>query len=202
MSETARLKSFIVTAAYVLLLSSLGLADESRHCLTHHLRAAVRNHRAKRMGKYPAGQVMTLNVVLPLRDPTGLDSFLKAVYDPASPSYRHFLTVAEFTERFGPTQQDYNAVVKFVRANKFAVIGGTRDGMNLVIKGPVMNVEKAFHVKMSPIGVSTRTVPFTRQTANLPWLCRFRSGTSPAWTTIRYRSPGCSRKAPTQKLMV
>ena len=30
--------------------------------------------------------------------------FSRQLYDPASPSYRHFLTVPEFTERFGPSQ--------------------------------------------------------------------------------------------------
>jgi len=91
---------------------------------------------------------MTLNLVLPLRDQPGLDRFLKALYDPASPSYRHFVTVSQFTERFGPSQKDYDAVVKFVKKHKFSIMGGTRDGMNVVIRGPASTVEKAFHVKM------------------------------------------------------
>jgi kumamolisin len=57
--------------------------------------------------------------------------------------------VAKFTERFGPTQQDYDAVVRFAKANGFAVVGGTRDGMDVQIKGPVSAIETAFHVKMS-----------------------------------------------------
>ena len=55
---------------------------------------------------------MRLVIVLPLRNQTALDNFLKELYNPASPSYRQFLTVEEFTEMFGPTQQDYDAVVQ------------------------------------------------------------------------------------------
>jgi subtilase family serine protease len=39
-----------------------------------------------------------------LSDQAGLNAFLKELYDPSSPSYRHFLTVPEFTARFGPSQ--------------------------------------------------------------------------------------------------
>src|SRR5580658_10278385 len=91
--------------------------------LTHHLREAIRTGRATLAGQLPANQEMRLDIVLPLRDQAGLNSFLKRLYDPGSPSYRHFLTVAEFTERFGPSQENYDIVVNFLKANGFAVVG-------------------------------------------------------------------------------
>jgi len=125
------------------------------------------------MGKVSSRQMMTLNLVLPLRDQPGLDQFLKALNNPASPSYRRFLTVAQFTERFGPSQKDYAAVVKFATKQKFSVIGGTRDGMNVVIRGPVSAVEKAFHVKMETYMHTTETrtfyAPDREPTIDLPF---------------------------------
>jgi kumamolisin len=91
---------------------------------------------------------MTLDVVLPLRDPAGLNSFLKELYDPSSPSYRQFLSVPEFTARFGPTEENYDAVVRYLKSYGFEVTGGTRDGMDVLIKGPVSAVEAAFRVSM------------------------------------------------------
>jgi len=91
---------------------------------------------------------MQLDLVLPLRDSAGLDSFLSELYDPSSPSYRHFLTPAEFTARFGPTQADYDAVVNFAKTNGLEVVGGSRDGMEVQVKGPVSAIETAFHVTM------------------------------------------------------
>jgi kumamolisin len=121
---------------------------QAQSVLTHHVREAVRAGEARPIGQLPSDQIMNLDVVLALRDPAGLDSFLKELYDPATPFYRQFLTVPEFTERFGPTQEDYDAVVRFATANGFEVVGGTRDGMDVQIRGPVSAVESAFRLKM------------------------------------------------------
>ena len=98
---------------------------------------------------------------------------MKELYDPASPSYRHFLTVPEFTARFGPSQADYDAVVRFAKANGFTVVGGTRDGMDVQIKGPVSAVETAFHVTMRtyqhPTENRTFYAPDREPTTDLPF---------------------------------
>ena len=120
----------------------------AQYMSTRHVRDVVRDSTVAPAGRLPATQAMSLNIVLPLRDPAGLKLFLEDVYNPTSSSYRHFLTVPEFTERFGPTQADYDAVAHFAKANGFTVTGGSRDGMDVQIKGPVSAVEAAFHVSM------------------------------------------------------
>jgi len=122
---------------------------QSLPLLTRHVRAVVVNGQAKSIGQLPLNQTMNLDVVLPLADPAGLASFLQELHDPASLIYRHFLTVSEFTAQFGPSQADYDAVVSFAQANGFAIAGGTRDGMDVQIKGPVSAIQAAFHVTMS-----------------------------------------------------
>jgi kumamolisin len=91
---------------------------------------------------------MQLDVVLPLRDPAGLDAFLADLYSQIVPNYRPFLTPVEFTERFGPAQADYDAVVRYVQERGLAVVGGSRDGMEVQVKGPVSAIESAFHVNL------------------------------------------------------
>jgi kumamolisin len=56
--------------------------------------------------------------------------------------------VPEFTAKFGPTQANYDAVVGWAKANGFEVVGGTRDGMDVQIRGTVAAIEFAFHVEM------------------------------------------------------
>jgi subtilase family serine protease len=140
-----RLCFLLATFAIVLAVTT---NSQAQSIMTHHVRDAVRNGEAKLLGQLPANQIMNLDVVLPIRDQAGLDRFLEEVYDPTSSSYRHFLTVPEFTARFGPTQADYDAVVLFAKMNGFTVTGGTRDGMEVQIEGPVSAVEAAFHVNM------------------------------------------------------
>ena len=139
-------KLFCLTiAAYALIVASVAQAQTMS---TRHVRDAVRTGEAQRVGMLPSNQIMNLDIVLPLRDPAGLKRFLGALYNPASPSYRHFLSVREFTARFGPSQQDYDAVVRFAKDHGFTVTGGSRDGMEVQVKGPVSAVESAFRVAM------------------------------------------------------
>jgi subtilase family serine protease len=122
--------------------------SHSQSMLTRHVRDAVRSGRAKSVGRLPGTQTLQLDIVLPLKNRTGLHSFLRQLYNPASANYRHFLTVSEFTERFGPTQDQYDAVVRFAKSKHLRVVGGSRDGMDVQIKARVSDIEKGFHVKM------------------------------------------------------
>ena len=61
---------------------------------------------------------------------------------------RDSLTVEEFTTMFGPTQQDYDAVLRWAEANGFTVVGTSRNRMNVDVTGAVAAIETAFHVNM------------------------------------------------------
>jgi subtilase family serine protease len=115
---------------------------------THHVRQAIINGQAKVVGRLPVTQIMRLDIVLPLRDEAGLDAFLADLHSSTVPNYQHFLTPSEFTARFGPTQADYDAVVRYVQEHGLAVVGGSRDGMEVQVKGPVSAIESAFHVNL------------------------------------------------------
>jgi subtilase family serine protease len=121
---------------------------QAQSLMTRHVREANLNGQAKFVGRLPTGQSMRIDVVLPLRNQADLDNFLRELYEPSSSSYRHFLTVQEFTAKFGPTQEDYDAVIHYAKAHGLAVVGGTRDGMDVQLEGSVENIETAFHVSM------------------------------------------------------
>jgi len=139
--------------AFVLFFTTLSLlvasvAANAQSIPTHHMRPDVRSGRAKFLDRLPGTQVLRLDLVLPLRDPAGLEKFLQEAYDPASPSYRHFLTPSEFAARFGPTRQDYDAVVEFAKRNEFSIVGGSFEGRIVQIAGTVTSVEAAFNVSV------------------------------------------------------
>jgi len=116
--------------------------------LTHHVPEAVANGQASLLGRLPAMQSMHFDIVLPLRDRPGLESFLSELYDPTSPHFRRFLTPEGFTERFGPSQGDWDALVAFAKASGFEVVSGSRDAMDLRLTGTVAGIERAFHVTL------------------------------------------------------
>jgi subtilase family serine protease len=129
-----------------MLLSAASCLAQS--VMTHHVRDAVRSGNAQANGRLPGNQMLQLDLVLPLRDPAGLKTFLANVYNPKSPSYHQFLTPTEFTARFGPTTEQYETVTRFARTYGLEVVGGSRDGMLVQVKGSVSNIEAALHVNM------------------------------------------------------
>ena len=131
-----------------MLVASVLCQAQPQSLMTRHVREATLNGQAASVGRLPATQVMRLVLVLPLRHQPELDNFLQELYDPSSPTYRHFLTVEEFTARFGPSQEDYDAVLQFAKANGLAVVGTSRNRMNVDVEAPVANIEKALHVTM------------------------------------------------------
>jgi len=168
---------FLSLAMLLFVFSSV---SHAQNMPTRHVRQDVVSGRAQFLNRLPASQSMRLDVVLALRNPAELESFLHELYEPSSTSYRHFLTVAEFTARFGPTQADYDAVIHFAEANGFKVVGGTRDGMDVQIEGPVANIEEAFHLNMSvyqhPTENRTFYAPDREPTTNLPFALWHVSG--------------------------
>jgi kumamolisin len=127
---------------------SAGVTATQAQMLTHHRHQAVINGQARQVGHLPSAQVLQLDIVLPVRDQAALDAFLAQLYNPDSPDYRNYITPAEFTERFGPTEQDYNAVVEYVKSYGLQVVGGSRDGMEVQVKGTVSSIERAFQVNL------------------------------------------------------
>ena len=147
---------------------------------THHVRDAVRTGAAQFLGNLPANTTMQLDIVLPLKDPAGLDAFLAGVYNPASRLYRHFLTPADFSALFGPTQAQYNAVLRFASANGFQVVGGTQQSMDVQVTASASAVEQAFHIRMGsyrhPIENRTFYSPDSEPRADLPFALWHISG--------------------------
>jgi kumamolisin len=135
----------LATTAFV---SIATIVSQAQYVSTHHLREEVRSGTARPTGNMPSTQILSLDIVLPVRDQAALESFIEEVYNPASSSYRQFLTPQEFTARFGPTQQEYDAVVKFAAAHGLKVTDGSRDGMDVQVSGSVSAIERAFNISM------------------------------------------------------
>ena len=108
---------YLLAIVAIMLAATVASQAAAQPLLTRHTRDVVINGEAKSVGRLPANQSMRLVLVLPLRNQAELEDFLRDLYDPYSPVYRHFLTVEQFTERFGPTQADYDTLTRFSQSN-------------------------------------------------------------------------------------
>ena len=100
------------------------------------------------IGRFPGTNRLNLAIGLPLRNEEALDNLLQQIYDPASPNFRQYLMPEQFTEMFGPTEQDYQAVIDFAKTNGLTVTGMSANRVLLDVSGSVTDIEKAFQVTM------------------------------------------------------
>ena len=162
-----------ITILVIVFLANTPSQAEPLQLLTRHVREAVVNSQAPLIGQLPATQAIHFDVVLALRDHAGLQSFVQEVNDPTSRSYHQFLTPQEFTARFGPSQEDWDALVAFAKASGFQIVSGSRDAMDLRLTGTVAAIERAFHVTLGtyqhPTENRTFFGPDREPTVDLPF---------------------------------
>jgi subtilase family serine protease len=139
-----------ILAACACALFNLGLtvcanATQEQVLKGHVPRAAARQ---QPVGRLDPSTRLDLALGLPLRNPEQLTNLLRQIYQPASTNFRRYLTPAQFTAAFGPTEQDYKAVKDFAAAHGLRVMG-THPNRTLVdVNGSVANIEKTFHVHL------------------------------------------------------
>ncbi len=141
-----------VASSWLALLCSVAFAAQGlaveRQQLTGHVPGVVA--RLKPVDRLPATQRLHLAIGLPLRDPAGLSAFLQDIYNPAGPNYHAYLTPGQFADRFGPSEQDFQAAIDFSKASGFTIKTNSNHANRLVLslEGAVADIEKAFHLTL------------------------------------------------------
>ena len=110
-----------------------------------------------------------VSIGLPLRDAAELDRFIEDLDDPNSERYRQYLTPEEFTKAFGPTQQDYDAVVAYAEGHGLHVIGTYADRTLVEVEATVADLESAFHTVLQEYRHPTEARTFFAPAVE-PWL--------------------------------
>jgi hypothetical protein len=86
-----------------------------------------------------------------------LDQFLIDVQNPKSPSYHKFLTVQQYADKYGLSQNDLNKITAWLTSQGFEIVR-TGGGRNLVIfSGTAAQVHSAFGVEIHKYSVDGET---------------------------------------------
>jgi len=141
-------RSSLFTSACLaaLLISAAPAQAVQPQVLYGHVPQAVADSRA--LHELPGAMRLNLAIGLPLRNQSELDSLLVQLSDPASPNFGHYLSAEQFAAEFGPTEQDYQALIQFAQENGLVVTGTHPNRILLDVSGEVPNIEKVLHVKM------------------------------------------------------
>lgn len=119
---------------------------QSRRTLTGHVPPVVA--KLSPIASYAPTNRLYLAIGLPLHNRPALDEFLRQLYDPQSTNFHNFLSTEQFTERFGPTAEDYQAVIQFGETNGFHVTDTLRSRLVVDMEATVGDVERAFQTTL------------------------------------------------------
>ncbi len=141
----------------ILLFAALGLASllapGSAHAATTTL--PLPGHvlpglgAATRISAAPGLAPLTLTIVMRRDDEAGYAEYLRAVYDAQSTQFHKFLTAAQQSEHFGPSQADVDAVLGFLAGSGLQVMSTSPDRLIISATSTRADAERAFAVHVS-----------------------------------------------------
>jgi subtilase family serine protease len=103
---------------------------------------------ARDMGTTVTTQPVNFGVLLGMRDQSGADAAVRAVSDPGSASYGHYLTNAQFDAKYAPAKSTVAAVKDWLGQQGFKVDKTLPSGMYVEVSGTVGQVQSTFGTKI------------------------------------------------------
>jgi subtilase family serine protease len=110
----------------------------------------------------PTGQVVTFSVHMPLTNAAAMKTALTALQTPGSPTYKQFITPAQFDARYGPTAATMTAATQALTAAGLQVV--SVQGRSIQVTGTVAQANTLLHVtlrNMTGNGGALRAVSIT-----------------------------------------
>ena len=100
------------------------------------------------LGVDHADRTLHMSVGLSLRNQDQLTILLNNLYNPQSPSYHHYLSVAQFTREFSPTAQQQQAVENYLTGQGFTVTHTYANHLLIDFSGSQSLAERVFGVSI------------------------------------------------------
>ena len=99
-------------------------------------------------GPVPANAQVPLAIGLPVRDATGLKTFIGQVSDPRSPLFRKYLSGVQFNTTYGATDADYAALRAWALGAGLTVYADYPSKLLLSVGGSAAQIGAALHVNL------------------------------------------------------
>lgn len=142
--------SMLCLSAVALQLEAASIAtlDHSRVRLSGHVPSHAVSEAAF-LQHLDATISVSLTFVFPLRNKEALEQHVQRIYDPTDHEhYGKYLTSEEFTERFAPTQEDYDNVIAYAKSVGLTVAKTHSNRTLLSVVGPKESIETAFNLQL------------------------------------------------------
>jgi subtilase family serine protease len=120
---------------------------------------------AARLGTLAAGQQVSAEVTLNLRNQARLSALLNGQADPASPYYGRYLSTAQFDAAFGPTADQVTQVENALRAAGLTPGQASADRLSIPVTGTAAQVQRAFGTTLATYRLAGGRVAFANTSA-------------------------------------
>ncbi len=124
--------------------------------------------RARFLRAADASQALNLSIGLRPNDADGLNSLLQAIYTPGSPQYHHYLTPAEFNQRFAPTSAQVQQVVAFLQSQGITIRSVASNNLLIDATTTVGAAQQAFQVQINTYQYNSHTFYANAQAPSVP----------------------------------
>ncbi len=141
-------------------------AASGRDTLAGSLAASA--ERSHRQGAVASSSGVSFDVVLSLSDSAGAAAAARAASDPASSSYRHYLSDAQWVARFAPTAAAVSSVESWLRAQGFAVGAVPSDRLFVPAQGSAAQVARAFGTSLGTYRVNGHSLRLADSALSIP----------------------------------
>lgn len=100
------------------------------------------------LGSLEATTHVPVTFTLPLRNKAELEDLIQRLYNPADSMYGKYISTEEFTERFAPSQEDYDKVIAYAHSLGLTVKHKHPNRILLSVSGNAASIESAFNLRL------------------------------------------------------
>jgi subtilase family serine protease len=113
---------------------------------------------AKNLGTVDPTKIIEVSFWLAPLNRAELDAMAKQLYDPTSPTFRHFLTQSQIANTFAPTSTQMKVVKQFLQSNNLKVMQVGPMNFFVHAQGTVGDIENALHVQLNQYQVGNQVM--------------------------------------------
>jgi subtilase family serine protease len=163
-----------ITGSLGLVVSVMAASSASASAKPLPTRTALQGSMAPAVARaHPDGTVsatsrVSFDLLLKLRDAAGARAFATAVSTPGSALFHHYLSDAQWVNRFGATQAEVARAEAWLRGQGFAVGSVAKDRLFVSADGSARTVERAFGAQLGYYKVNGARVRLTKNTLSVP----------------------------------
>jgi subtilase family serine protease len=105
------------------------------------------------LGPEDLSKQITVTVWLRQRNKDAFDALVQKMYEKGSPTYHHWLTMAQYKAKFAPTEHDAAVVRDFLATHNLTVSSSDKNNHFVTASGRVGDVQNALNVQIDRFNI-------------------------------------------------